>query len=126
VVFFQLASTIVVCFCNQKNIRYLCVVIVVKVAFYVYSKKLFIHLLVMDLQTRKIEFIQEFLKIQSEDLVLRLDKLLKKETSKVEVNQLMPYTVIELQNRISKSMKDSKAGKLTANSELLYDIKQWR
>jgi hypothetical protein len=126
VVFFQLASTIVVCFCNQKNIRYLCVVIVDKVAIYDYSKKLFIHLLIMDLQTRKIEFIQEFLKIQSEDLVLRLDKLLKKETSKVEVNQLKPFTVIELQNRISKSMKDSKAGKLTANSELLYDIKQWR
>ena len=79
----------------------------------------------MDLQTRKIEFIQEFLKIQSEDLVLRLDKLLKKETSKVEVNQLKPFTVKELQNRISKSMKDSKAGKLTVSNELLSEVKQW-
>lgn len=79
----------------------------------------------MDLQTRKIEFIQEFLKIQSEDLVLRLDKLLKKETSKIEVNQLKPFTVKELQNRISKSMKDSKAGKLTVSNELLSEVKQW-
>jgi len=30
----------------------------------------------MDLQARKIEFIQEFLKIQSEDIILRLEKLL--------------------------------------------------
>lgn len=79
----------------------------------------------MDIQTRKIEFIQEFLKIQSEDLVLRLDKFLKKETSKVEVNQLKPFTVKELQNRISKSMKDSKAGKLTVSNELLSEVKQW-
>ena len=89
-------------------------------------QKLFIHLLVMDLQTRKIEFIQEFLKIQSEDLVLRLDKLLKKNASKAEVNQLKPFTVIELQNRISKSMKDSKSGKLTVSNELLSEVKQWQ
>ena len=33
----------------------------------------------MDLQTRKIEFVQEFLKIQSEEAIERLEKLLKKE-----------------------------------------------
>lgn len=80
----------------------------------------------MDLQRRKIEFIQKFLKIQSEDLVLRLDKLLKMETSKVEVNELKPFTVKELQNWISKSMKDSQANQLTAHSELLSDVQQWR
>ncbi len=67
----------------------------------------------MDIQTRKIEFIQEFLKIQSEDLVLRLDKLLKKETSKIDVKTNKALTVAEMHNRISKSMKDSKANKLT-------------
>lgn len=33
----------------------------------------------MDIQTRKLEFIQEFLKIQSEDVIERLEKLLKKQ-----------------------------------------------
>jgi len=32
----------------------------------------------MDLQTRKLELIQEFLKIQSEDVILRLEKVLRK------------------------------------------------
>ena len=33
----------------------------------------------MDLQTRKITFVQEFLKIQSEEVIIRLEKLLEKE-----------------------------------------------
>jgi len=79
----------------------------------------------MDLQTRKLEFIQEFLKIQSEDLVLRLDRLLKKETSKIDVKAKKVFTVEEMQNRISKSMKDSKAQKLTVSNDLLSDIQKW-
>ena len=79
----------------------------------------------MDLQTRKLEFIQEFLKIQSEDLVLRLDRLLKKETSKIDLKAKKVLTVEEMQNRISKSMKDSKAQKLTVSNDLLSDIQKW-
>ncbi len=37
-----------------------------------------IKILTMDLQQRKIEFIQEFLKIKSEETILQLEKLLKK------------------------------------------------
>jgi preprotein translocase subunit Sss1 len=33
----------------------------------------------MDLQTRKIEFVQEFLKVQSEEIIVRLEKILRKE-----------------------------------------------
>ncbi|WP_434979010.1 hypothetical protein [Daejeonia sp. YH14] len=32
----------------------------------------------MDIQTRKLEFIQEFLKVQSEDLISRLERILNK------------------------------------------------
>lgn len=33
----------------------------------------------MDLQTRKIKFVQEFLKLQSEQAISRLEKILQKE-----------------------------------------------
>jgi len=33
----------------------------------------------MDLEARKIEFIQDFLKLQSEEAIARLEKVLKKE-----------------------------------------------
>lgn len=80
----------------------------------------------MDIQTRKIEFIQEFLKVQSEDLVLRLDKIMKKEISKNDIKNKRPFTIAEMQNRISISMNDSKANKLISKSDLLSDIQQWR
>lgn len=33
----------------------------------------------MDIQTRKIEFIQEFLKLQNDELIAKFERLLKKE-----------------------------------------------
>ena len=33
----------------------------------------------MNLEARKIEFVQEFLKLQSEEVISRLEKILKKE-----------------------------------------------
>ena len=79
----------------------------------------------MDLQARKIEFIQEFLKIQSEDIILRLEKLLKKEQSKNVSDEFKPLSVDEFNERINKSMLDSKAGKLIENDDLLTEVQKW-
>jgi len=79
----------------------------------------------MDLQARKIEFIQEFLKIQSEDIILRLEKLLKKEQSKNVSDAFKPFSVDEFNERINKSMLDSKAGKLIENDDLLAEVQKW-
>jgi len=73
----------------------------------------------MDLQTRKIEFVQEFLKIQSEELVSQLENLLRKKTN----NKLEPMSVIELNSRIDKSESDFKSGKFKTSSELLSKYK---
>ena len=37
----------------------------------------------MNLEARKIEFVQEFLKLQSEDAVSRLEKILRKEKKNI-------------------------------------------
>jgi len=79
----------------------------------------------MDLQTRKLEFIQEFLKVQSEDVVDRLEKLLKKETSKLDKEDIKPFSMDELNNRINKSMVDSRDNKLTENKDLLAEMQKW-
>ena len=36
----------------------------------------------MDLQTRKLKLIQEFLKVQREDVIRELEKIIKKENKK--------------------------------------------
>lgn len=79
----------------------------------------------MDIQTRKIEFVQAFLKLQNEKLISRFEKLLSKEATQNNKIDFKPMTEKEFNERIKKSMKDSKKGKLTEVSELISEIKKW-
>jgi len=79
----------------------------------------------MDLQSRKIEFVQEFLKLQSEEVITQLEKLLKKETKKIQPD-LKPMTVEELNRRIDQSEDDARNGRLTESNDLLAEIETWK
>ena len=79
----------------------------------------------MDIQARKITFVQEFLKIQNEEVISRLEKLLEKEKGKIAVNDFSPMHLDEFNNRIDKSLLDSKNGRLTENDDLTTEIKGW-
>lgn len=79
----------------------------------------------MDLQTRKISFVQEFLSIQSEEVISRLEKYLKKEKISMEKKTFKPMTISELNQRINQSEQDSINGKLTESKDLLKKIKKW-
>ena len=71
----------------------------------------------MDLQTRKIEFIQKFLKLQSEDVISQFENLLKKKSIKKEAD-IKPMSIKELNSRIDKSEADFKKGKFKTSSQL--------
>lgn len=77
----------------------------------------------MDLQTRKIQFVQEFLKLESEKAISHFEKLLKKETALD--SQFNPMTIEEFHVRINQANEDSKNGKLTESSQLLSEIEKW-
>ena len=70
----------------------------------------------MDLQTRKLEFIQEFLKIQSEEAIERLEKLLKKEKKSKQIDFMSEEA---LHKRIEKSELDFKNNRYKSTTELL-------
>ncbi len=71
-----------------------------------------------DLQTRKIEFVQEFLKLQSEDVIARFEKLLSKE-KELTTNSENLITKDELISRIEQSEDNFAKGKFKTSSELL-------
>jgi len=73
----------------------------------------------MDLQSRKIEFVQEFLKLRSEEAISRLEKLLKKEKKNVIGKEFKPMTEQELNKRIDQSESDFKDNRFKKSSELL-------
>lgn len=78
----------------------------------------------MDIQTRKIEFVREFLKMQNEELLTVMENLLHS-TKKDSTSELHPMSVEELNKRIDKSMEDSKNGKITKSSDLITEIQKW-
>ena len=79
----------------------------------------------MDLEARKISFIQEFLKVQSGELIGKLEKILRKENPPSDKEDFKPMTVEELNARIDQSMEDSNNGRLIEASKLKAKIEKW-
>ena len=78
----------------------------------------------MDLQTRKIAFVQDFLKLESEKVIVQFEKLLQKQTT--TESALEPMSVADFQRRINASLSDSNEGKLTSSEHFLEEIAEWK
>lgn len=72
----------------------------------------------MDIQTRKIKFVQKFLNIKDEATLLRFEELLKLAQTENK-KALEPFTVEELNRRIDQSEKDFENGRYKTTSEML-------
>jgi predicted HicB family RNase H-like nuclease len=79
----------------------------------------------MDLQKRKIEFVQKFLKLQSEEVIAKLEKILRKENKNADQEDFKTMSIGEFNARIDKSMDDSKNGRLIKASELKAKMEKW-
>ena len=77
----------------------------------------------MNLESRKLEFIQEFLKLQSEETITLLEKILKKDKKTKINNAFKPMTQKELDNRIDQSENDFKKLNFKSSDELLAKYK---
>lgn len=73
----------------------------------------------MNLEARKIEFVQEFLKLQSEEAISRLEKILRNEKKMSENRLVEPMTQDELNKRIDQSESDFKNNRFKSSEELL-------
>lgn len=80
----------------------------------------------MDIQSRKIKFIQAFLKLQNEETILELEKTLKKKLSKSTSSEnRSSMSINEFNERIDQSMSDSENGHLTKASDLKAKMEKW-
>ncbi|WP_100616421.1 hypothetical protein [Confluentibacter citreus] len=77
----------------------------------------------MNLEARKIEFVKEFLKLQSEEAVSRLEKILRKEKNASDERIFEPMTQDELNARIDQSESDFRNNRFKNSSELLAKYK---
>ncbi|MCF6287971.1 MAG: hypothetical protein L3J53_01880 [Proteobacteria bacterium] len=74
----------------------------------------------MSIQERKLEFIQEFLEIQNEDIISHLESLLKLEQDR----NFAPMSIAELNKRIDLSEQNFTNNKIITNDELLQKYRQ--
>ena len=79
----------------------------------------------MDLQERKIHFVQEFLKLKNEEIIHKLEDTLKSEKTKRFRDPSVPFTMDEFNEKIDRAEDDVKNGRVRTSKELKEDIKSW-
>ncbi len=80
----------------------------------------------MDLQSRKIQFIQEFLKYANSNILDKFEELLKQERSKEFEKEIEPMTLDEYENRIEKAFEDVKNNRVKSAKNLKSEIATWK
>ena len=79
----------------------------------------------MDLQNRKISFVQEFLRIQNEEIISGLEKLLREQKAELFKKNQQPMTIEEFNHEIDQALEDSKNDKVTKATDLKDKINKW-
>ncbi len=79
----------------------------------------------MDLQTRKITFVRDFLTIQNEEVVTRLENYLKKQKIELFQDNFQPKTASILNLESDIALADIKNGKVINAHDLLDKVKKW-
>ena len=75
----------------------------------------------INIETRKIKFVQEFLSLKSERIISQLERLLRTETEK----SFEPMSITEYENQIDEAMEDSKNGRMVKATDLKAKIQKW-
>lgn len=79
----------------------------------------------MDIQTKKLHFVQEFLRINDEEIIDKLNNLLKVERKNKTEKELKPFTIKEFNELIDRAEADSEAGRYISAQEMKKEIDSW-
>jgi hypothetical protein len=80
----------------------------------------------MDIQTRKINFVQEFLRLRNVKLIEKLEKILLEDKAKEYEANLKPISIDNFNKMIDKSIDEVKQGKVVNARELKESVKKWK
>ena len=80
----------------------------------------------MDLQTRKLNLIQELLQVGNEEIVAKLEKILKAERKTQFEKSLNPMSEEEFNKIIDNSESDIKNGRMITARDLKKDVASWK
>ncbi len=79
----------------------------------------------MDLQTRKLDFIQDFLKYANNSILDKFEALLKQEREKEFEQEIKPMTLKQYEQRIDKALNDVEHNRVKSARALKNEIATW-
>ncbi|MFV0515416.1 MAG: hypothetical protein ACK5MY_17535 [Jhaorihella sp.] len=79
----------------------------------------------MNLEAKKLSFIQEYLRIDNEKIINALENLLHKSKSEVFEDNLKPMTIEQLNLEIDQALDDEKNNRITKAKDLKQKIQKW-
>ena len=80
----------------------------------------------MDLQTRKIHFIQEFLRTANKSLLEKFEEMLRQERKKMYEDDIKPMSLHQYENKIDNALDDIQNNRLTSAKKLKKEITSWK
>ncbi|MEA5129341.1 MAG: hypothetical protein VB074_14265 [Proteiniphilum sp.] len=79
----------------------------------------------MTVETRKLNLIEEFIKITDEDLITRMEELMLDEKRKRYEQHLTPMSMEAFRSMIEQSKNEIENGLITTQEDLKKEIKSW-
>lgn len=79
----------------------------------------------MDLEARKISFVQEFLRLESEEIVIHLEKILHKQKVELLDQEMKSMSIDQFNKEIDQSLDDAKNGRIISAKDLKSKIQKW-
>jgi hypothetical protein len=80
----------------------------------------------MDIQTKKLKLIEDFLRINDEKLLDKLDLLIKEESALVNSSNLNPMTQNEFHQMVHEAIEDYEKGHIVTQEELEKEVLSWK
>jgi len=80
----------------------------------------------MDLQRRKLHFIQDFLKYANNSILDKFEEIMKTERTKALEKEIRPMSFCQYEQRIANAIADVKNNKVKTATALKKEIATWK
>ncbi|MGV3461027.1 MAG: hypothetical protein ACO1N9_11315 [Flavobacterium sp.] len=79
----------------------------------------------MDLEARKISFVQEFLRLQNEEIISALENFMHSRKAELSDAEMKPMSTQQLNAEIDRAVDDAANGRITPAKNLKDKIRRW-
>lgn len=79
----------------------------------------------MDLKTRKLHFIEEFIQITDERVITQLEKFMREQQKKLHSQPIEPMSIDEFMLMIERANDDVRNERITPHENLKSEIETW-